>query len=64
MKFRDGYWGLKKDVTLHSPVEVRDIEKGNGTLTVYSACKRVAHRGDTLNAPMLTMRFSSPSPDI
>ena len=64
MKFRDGYWGLKKEVTLHNPVEVRDIAKGNGTLTVYSACKRITHRGDTLNAPMLTMIFSSPARDI
>ncbi len=64
MKFRDGYWSLKKGVTLLSPVEVRSVVADEGSLAVYSACKPFSHRGDTLNAPMLTTRFSSPMPDV
>lgn len=64
MKFRDGYWGLKKGVTLFNPVEVRDVAVCDGALAVYSTCKKFTHRGDTLNAPVLTTELSSPMPEV
>lgn len=64
MKFRDGYWGLKEGVTLLSAIEVRDIAQCEGELTVYSMCKGFRHRGDTLNAPVITTVYSSPMPDV
>jgi alpha-D-xyloside xylohydrolase len=64
MKFRDGYWGLKSGITLNNPVEVRDIRFDRDSLTVFSMCRQFRHRGDTLNAPMLTTEYSSPLPDI
>jgi hypothetical protein len=33
-------------------------------LTVFGATKRLNTRGDTLNLPLLTVRFSSPMPDV
>ncbi len=64
MKFRDGYWGLKRGVTLLNPVEVRDVAAADGSLVVYSSCRKFTHRGDTLNAPVLTTELSAPMPDV
>jgi len=64
MKFRDGYWSVKKGVTLLNPVEVQDVTIDDGLITVFASCKQLRHRGDTLNAPMLTTEISSPLPDI
>ncbi|MDR3139768.1 MAG: alpha-xylosidase [Treponema sp.] len=64
MKFRDGYWSIKENFKAFHPAEPADSEISGQTLTVYAAVKRAAHRGDTLNAPLLTLEFSSPLPDI
>ncbi len=64
MKFRDGYWGLKEGVRLINPVEVRDSEHTDTTLTLYSATRQIHHRGATLNSPLLTTEISSPHEDI
>lgn len=64
MKFRDGYWGLKENVKLLNPVEIRDLEASSSSLTLYATCKKTNHRGDTLNAPMITTVFSSPMDDV
>lgn len=64
MKFRDGYWGLRKDVTLINRVETRDIKRADDQVTVYSTSKKTRHRGDTLNAPLITTVFSSPAKNV
>ena len=64
MKFTDGYWNIREDVTLFNAVEICDANVGDSTLTVYAACKPVLHRGDTLNSPLLTFTFSSPIDDV
>jgi alpha-D-xyloside xylohydrolase len=64
MKFRDGYWGLKEGISLLSPVEVRDVRTTDASLTVYSSCRKIRHRGDTLNTPVLTTTYTSPLPGI
>jgi alpha-D-xyloside xylohydrolase len=64
MKFTDGYWNIREDVTLFNAVEICDANVGDSTLTVYAACKPVLHRGDTLNSPLLTFTFSSPMDDV
>ena len=53
MKFTDGYWQMRPDVTARFPVHVHDVEVAPDSLTVYGATKRLAHRGDTLNLPLL-----------
>lgn len=64
MKFTDGYWTMRPGVTPHFPIHVHDVEVEADALTVYGPTKRLAHRGDTLNLPVLMVRFSSPMPDV
>lgn len=64
MKFTDGYWMVRKGLKLQNPVDVRDVRIGDGKITVWAATKPVRHKGDTLNATLLTIEFSSPLPDV
>ena len=65
MKFTDGYWQLRPGVTAHFPVHVHEVEVAAGSADgVWSDQARLNHRGDTLNLPLLTVRFSSPMPDV
>jgi alpha-D-xyloside xylohydrolase len=64
MKFTAGYWHLRPGVTGYFPVQVHEVEVGPGALTVYAPTRRLVQRGDTLNTPVLTARFSSPMPDV
>jgi alpha-D-xyloside xylohydrolase len=64
MKFTDGYWHMRPDVTAHFPVHVHEVEVAPDALTVYGPTKRLITRGDTLNLPILTARFSSPMPNV
>jgi alpha-D-xyloside xylohydrolase len=64
MKFRDGYWGIRPGFSHFNLVELWDAEKTGAAFTLYGACRRITHRGDTLNSPLLTMELSSPLPDI
>jgi alpha-D-xyloside xylohydrolase len=64
MKFTDGYWHMRPGVTAHFPAQVHDVEVTADALTIYAPTKKLNHRGDTLNLPLLTIRFSSPLPNI
>lgn len=64
MKFTDGYWGFHAGVTPHFPIHVCDVETAPDALIVYGTTRRLTHRGDTLNTGLLTVRFSSPMPDV
>jgi alpha-D-xyloside xylohydrolase len=64
MKFTDGYWQLREGVDAHYAVEIRDIHTDADSITVYAANKKVQRKGDTLNVPLLTLRYSSPIPDV
>lgn len=64
MKFTDGYWQIRSGVTAHWPAQVHEVEVETDALTVYAPTKRLSHRGDTLNLPLLTVRFSSPMPNV
>jgi alpha-D-xyloside xylohydrolase len=64
MKFTDGYWHVREGVTIHNPVELRDVKADAGSLVAYAACKMVKHRGDTLNAPLITIEYSSPLAEV
>lgn len=64
MKFTDGYWHIRSGVTAHWPAQVHEVEVETDALTVYAPTKRLSHRGDTLNLPLLTVRFSSPMPNV
>ncbi|WP_213450281.1 alpha-xylosidase [Rhizomonospora bruguierae] len=64
MKFTDGYWHLREGVRALYPAEVHDVAAEPSALTVYAPTKRIEHRGDTLNRPLVTVRCTSPAPDV
>ncbi len=64
MKFTDGYWHIRSGVTAHHPIHVYDVEVESNALIVYGATKRLAHRADTVNTGLFTVRFSSPIPNV
>jgi alpha-D-xyloside xylohydrolase len=64
MKFTDGFWQLRPDVTAHFAEQVHDIEIKHDNITVYAPTKKLAGRGDTLNLPLLTIHFSSPMENV
>jgi alpha-D-xyloside xylohydrolase len=64
VKFTNGYWRLREGVQALYPVQAYDVTVESGALVVYAPTKRITHRGDTLNQPLLTVRCSSPAPDV
>ena len=64
MKFTDGYWYLRDGVRALYPAQVRDVAVEPSALTVYAPTKKIDHRGDTLNRPLVTVRCTSPAPDV
>src|SRR5207237_194189 len=64
MKFTDGYWQLRKGVTMLRPAEAYDVEAAGDRLTIYAPVKAIGHRTDTLNNPMLTIELWSPLPEV
>ena len=64
MKFTFGYWRVRERYEPHYAVEYWDHEIKKNELTVYAATNHIGDRGDTLNQPMLTLKFSSPIPNV
>lgn len=64
MKFTDGYWMVREGYELVSPYEILEVKIRDDGVTIYAAHRHQDHRGNTLNAPLLTMEFSSPLPDV
>ena len=64
MKFTDGYWCVKKEMTPLYAVEYADSRRNGEELTIYAPGKHIANRGDCLNLGMLTIRLSSPMEDV
>jgi len=64
MKFTDGNWQLQPGVQADHPAEAHDCTAEGDTLVVHAPVRPVRHRGDTLQGPLLTIRLSSPLPDV
>ncbi|WP_320128561.1 alpha-xylosidase [uncultured Sphaerochaeta sp.] len=64
MKFRDGYWGIQKNVKMINKVELQDSKAQDGCLTSFVSGKRIVNRGDTLNAPLNTLELTSPLENV
>ena len=60
MKFTDGYWNVLPGVDILRPRDVAEVQDGGDSLTVYAATAPIRTRGDTLNRPLVTIRFDSP----
>jgi alpha-D-xyloside xylohydrolase len=64
MKFNNGYWMLRQGVHIEQPVDVRDVDVTQDSVTVYNATKKVRIKGDTLNAALIKAEISSPIPNV
>jgi alpha-D-xyloside xylohydrolase len=64
MKFTDGQWLLQPGVSAHYATEAYDVFQEKDALVVSAPARPIKHRGDTLQGPLLTIRLSSPLPDV
>jgi alpha-D-xyloside xylohydrolase len=64
VKFTNGYWLLRDGVHAHYPAQAYDVTAEPEALVVYAPTRKIEHRGDTLNQPLLTVRCTSPAPDV
>ncbi|MDR0598955.1 MAG: alpha-xylosidase [Treponema sp.] len=64
MKFTNGYWLLKEGIEPHYAAQGFDAEKKDKELVVYAPDRPIKSRGDTLNCPQLTIRYSSPRKNV
>ncbi|PWD50630.1 alpha-xylosidase [Serinibacter arcticus] len=64
MKFTDGYWQLRPGVEVLRPRDVEDVVADGDDLLVYAPTVPIGSRGDTLNRPLVTVRLTSPLPDV
>ena len=64
MKFTNGFWLMKKEITPLYAVEYAGHEMRGRELTVYAVGKHIEGRGDCLNVGMLTVRLYSPAKQI
>jgi alpha-D-xyloside xylohydrolase len=64
MKFTDGYWLMRKGVRASYPAQAHDVTSTPGGFTVHAPTKRIQHRGDTLDGPLLTVEFTAPLADV
>ncbi|KXK61215.1 alpha-xylosidase [Micromonospora rosaria] len=64
MKFTDGYWLLRPGVSVLRPRVVESVEVEKRGFTVFAPTGPINGRGDTLNRPVVTVKFFSPAPGV
>lgn len=64
MKFTNGYWLTRKEIKPIYAVEYGYHRINGDVLQVYVPSMHIAHRGDSVNIPVLTVTFSSPMEDV
>jgi alpha-D-xyloside xylohydrolase len=64
MKFTDGYWRKRDGLTVLHPVQLQDTEADAHSLTAFATAKPVQGRGDTLDAPIITVTCTAPMPGV
>lgn len=64
MKFRNGHWLYKEGYACFSPKQVYEITREEGALELCAPTSRITGRGDTLEGINLTIRISTPMPDV
>ena len=64
MKFTNGYWMIKDGIEPHFAACAWEAHRQGNELVIYAPEKHINHRGDTLNAQLLTIRYSSPISNI
>ncbi|GKX67842.1 alpha-xylosidase [Inconstantimicrobium mannanitabidum] len=64
MKFSNGCWLNKDGYQVSSPAEVYSTKIEDNVLTMYSPCRKITQRGDTLGGPVITYKISSPLKNV
>ncbi len=64
MKFTDGNWMMRRGRRLLTRRRRTKSRRDATTLTIHAPAQPIRHRGDTLTGPLLTVRLSSPLPDV
>lgn len=64
MKFSNGCWLNREGVEPFSPAEVYDYEIHEDYIKFIAPCRKINHRGDTLQGPVITYKISSPMEDV
>jgi alpha-D-xyloside xylohydrolase len=65
MKFTHGVWFDREHTQIWNAVEVAEVsEPTSGALRALCTVRHLAHRGDTLNHPTITLQLESPAPGI
>ncbi|NSC20066.1 alpha-xylosidase [Streptomyces albus subsp. chlorinus] len=64
MKFTDGYWLMREGVEASYAAEIADTRVTDDRFTLYAPVRRVRHRGETLNGPLLTVECFSPAEGV
>jgi alpha-D-xyloside xylohydrolase len=64
MKFTDGTWMMRPGVRAAHPAEAFEVQAQDGVLELLAPTRRILHRGDTLEGPVLTVSVSSPLADV
>jgi alpha-D-xyloside xylohydrolase len=65
MKFRDGYWEIRKGFSLLNLIDNIDSNAASGALSVWTTNRKLKSPGErVVGIPLLTTIFSSPMPDV
>lgn len=64
MKFTDGNWMIRPGVKAHYASQAYQVKDQGDSLEILAPASPVRHRGDTLGGVVLTVRLSSPLPDV
>lgn len=64
MKFSNGCWLSREGVEIYGATQAYDVKNDSNSITVLAPTKFIKHRGDTLGGPVITLKLSSPMPEI
>ncbi|KAF5559059.1 alpha-xylosidase [Fusarium mexicanum] len=65
MKFTHGIWEDRRDTLIYNATEVARVTQPDpGSIKALCATRHVAHRGNTLNRPTITLTMSAAGPGI
>ena len=55
---------MRPGVVLHYPVQLHEVKVEPDALVAYGVTRRLSYPGATLDAPVLTVRYTSPLPNV
>lgn len=64
MKYHNGCWLYKEGIAAFSPQHVYEMRKDETSVTLCAPTSRIEKKGDTLGGINLTLKITSPAPEI